>query len=703
VFGNPVAQQLNDIALASYALAALGFFCLSGFLLLRKDQSVSSLLLCVASLVTAAWALVIVLAIRFGGDYGALISPAETLRTAAWIAFLVSLLAQSWRLQEQITYAFVFSVAMGFVFAAQLLADLLPMLGVGDLSPSANAQVASAMLLGRLLCAIGGLVLVENVYRNAQPGNRWGIRLLCIGIGGLFAYDVFLFTAPFLFQGGGAGLVGARGIIHALIAVLIAVSAQRNRLLRLEIQVSRHVVFHSLSLIAIGVYLIGMAGAAYGLRFLGGRWGEVLQIGFLFSAVLIGVILFFSGRVRAWMRVKINKHFFAFKYDYRSEWLRYINTVSAAPSDARRSGVGPTLEVRAAQAMCDIVDSPGGVIWLKNDEGAFTPAARWNYRSAVAGIEDANGAFVRYLDDRGRIIDCDELRRGEGDYGDVPTPAWIANDPQAWLCVPLVHLDRLIGFQVIEQPRSPRALNWEDYDLLRTIGRQAGSYLAEQLSQRALIEAGQFEEFNRRFAFIIHDIKNLVSQLSLIVRNADRHVDNPEFQRDMVLTLKDSVTKMNDLLARLQQHNTAQKVNDLVNLPEILGAVVHTKRLGYPLLTMNCDADVMSVRGEGGRLEQVFTHLIQNAIDASQADAPIRVSACKQEGFVRVDVTDQGCGMSEEFIRSDLFKPFRSTKANGFGIGAYEAREIVKSMGGRLDVASKPGDGSTFSVTLPLA
>src|SRR5690606_3473343 len=100
--------------------------------------------------------------------------------------------------------------------------------------------------------------------------------------------------------------------------------------------------------------------------------------------------------------------------------------------------------------------------------------------------------------------------------------------------------DRLVGAVLLARPEIGRQLDWEDFDLLRIVGRQVASYLAEAQSQEALSEARRFDEFNRRFAFIMHDIKNLVSQLSLVARNAERHADNPEFRVDMVATLKNS-------------------------------------------------------------------------------------------------------------------------------------------------------------------
>lgn len=688
---------ISEVGLVAHGLACLAFLVLAGVLAFQREQTVSSVWLATAALTTAVWAGTFVFAVRFGEGYIDLVSPMETLRTAAWIAFLVSLLVRSWRLSDRVNLSFVLAVCLGFLFAAQLLMDMTGWFGMGLSGPLSNLELGYLFIISRLVCAIGALVLVHNVYSNAAPEQRWGVRFICIGLAGFFIYDIHLYTLAALSGGVSWDLYNARGLVDALVVPLIALSIRRNRLWKLEVQISRDVVFHSLSLVLVGCYLIAMSIAAYGLKLVGGDWGRLLQVSFLFGTLVLAAVVLFSGRFRAWARVKINKHFFAYKYDYRNEWLRFIATLSGAGT-----GRG-TLEARAIQAVCDIVDSPGGALWLPGEGGLFQMASRWNFPTAGHGVEAPDGPLIRFLATRQRIIDFDELREERGDYDDLTLPDWAAADDRAWLGVPLLHLDRLTGFLVIERSRSPRTLNWEDFDLLRTVGRQTASYIAEQTSQAALLEAQQFEEFNRRFAFIMHDIKNLVSQLSLVARNAERHAGNPEFQKDMVLTIRDSVGKMNDLLARLGQHNTARLETEAVDLSGLLGDVVQQKARLHKGIRLNCAGPGIIVRGDEGRLEQVFTHLIQNAIEASAEGGPVEVQAKCLDGHAHVQVMDSGCGMSEEFIRNDLFKPFRSTKQGGFGIGAYEAREIVKSYNGRLDVSSRVGEGTVFTVSLPLA
>jgi putative PEP-CTERM system histidine kinase len=254
---------------------------------------------------------------------------------------------------------------------------------------------------------------------------------------------------------------------------------------------------------------------------------------------------------------------------------------------------------------------------------------------------------------------------------------------------------------VLATPEYRRQLDWEDFDLLRTAGNQAASSLAEALGQEALSQAQRFEEFNRRFAFILHDIKNLVSQLSLVARNAERHADNPEFRADMVATLQSSVGKMNDLLARLAPQSQArvQRVQALPLRP-ILAAAVAAKRRDREVALLG-DTNVEAVV-DAAALEQAVEHLLQNALDASSGE-PVTVRVDSQSANVAIAITDKGVGMDGDFIRNRLFEPFASTKPGGFGIGAFEARSLINAMGGRLSVDSRLGRGTTFTILLPAA
>jgi len=281
-------------------------------------------------------------------------------------------------------------------------------------------------------------------------------------------------------------------------------------------------------------------------------------------------------------------------------------------------------------------------------------------------------------------------------------PAWIAEEPDTWAMVPLLHYERLLGVVVLARPPHARTLDWEDFDLLRVVGRQLASYLAEHASQDALGEAQRFDEFNRRIAFVMHDIKNLASQLALLARNAEKHAEKPEFRADMLVTLRNSSEKLNTLLARLgrygaQGHEAVQPVP----VAPLLRSIAERYRAQHEVTLI--EAAECSIRCQPDALEQALVHLVQNAVEASSEGQPVLLQARREGNDVVIEVTDSGAGMAPEFVRSRLFKPFHSSKPGGFGIGAFEARELIRAMGGRLDVESREDLGTRFRILLPLA
>jgi len=265
--------------------------------------------------------------------------------------------------------------------------------------------------------------------------------------------------------------------------------------------------------------------------------------------------------------------------------------------------------------------------------------------------------------------------------------------------VPLKHLDRLLGFLVLRQPRAPRSLNWEDWDLLRTVGRQAASYLAEQTAIQAVADARQLEAFNRRFAFVVHDLKNLVSPLALLLSNAVRHGDNPEFQQDLMATIGDSVARMKRMLGELGGAPQAQRSMASVPVAALLAQVGRAR--ACPALRVEQPDERLTVIADPDLLATAVGHLVQNAVEAVLGTGRVALRADDHEAQVVIEVEDDGPGMSPAFVRDELLRPLGTTKPTGYGIGAFQARELVREMGGRLDVRSTPGRGTTMRISFP--
>ena len=349
---------------------------------------------------------------------------------------------------------------------------------------------------------------------------------------------------------------------------------------------------------------------------------------------------------------------------------------------------------------------------LRAADNAYFPSAAWNF-AAQATSERADSPMVRFLAARQWIVNLAEFARRPAHYPDLELADWLTGRASGWLVVPLVHGDVLRAFLVLDAARAARELNWEDYDLLKTVGRQAASYLAEEEAADALVDARQLEAFNRRFAFVVHDIKNLAGQLSLMLKNAERHGDNPAFQSDMLATVANSVARMKGLLEQLHAEKARPDAPPPAAPPAAVGRLAIApllERVAADWRRQKDDLEVdlggvqaTEVAGDEGRLVSVLNHLLQNAVDAAGAGGAVRLRLRCDGDEAVVQVEDDGPGMAPAFIQNQLFRPLESTKSSGYGLGAYQTRELVREMGGRLEVISAPGAGTVMRIALPVA
>jgi putative PEP-CTERM system histidine kinase len=301
------------------------------------------------------------------------------------------------------------------------------------------------------------------------------------------------------------------------------------------------------------------------------------------------------------------------------------------------------------------------------------------------------------------VIDLDEYRKIPEVYESADLPEQLHVMPDAWLVVPLGLSDTLHGFVLLLRSRGRLSMNWEISDLLKTAGTQAASYVVQAQAAEGLARAKQFETFNKMSAFVVHDLKNLVAQLSLLLRNAQRHKDNPAFQEDMLETIASSVAKMNRILMQLRSGGLPIEQPLSVALDQIVKRAVDSKQMYGAKPKFDAPEGVLWVAANPERLERVVGHLIQNAVEATPPNGRVDVILRRQADRACIEVRDTGKGMSRDFIRDSLFKAFESTKANGMGIGTYESREYIRELGGKMEVSSEPGVGTTFVVSLPLS
>jgi len=693
-----------QVATLSYTIGAFASVLALAIILISRARHSSKYLLLAACGVTAVWAATIAGTTLFGfASQSLALMVLEQLRSAAWIAVAVVALSAlygrklDWRVG--VKYAAIPLAAMVYSIAITVL-DLF------GIAPPALA--IRGVHLAHVLVAVVALLLIENLFRNSGREARWAVKYLCFGLGVMFSYDFFVYAEAALLGHLDADIYAARGIIQAIAMPLVILSAVRSKTRPIDVHISRDFVFHSATLLAAGAYLIVMAAAGYSLRAFDSPWGIISQVSFLMAALLVLAITLSSGQVQAHLRNFISRNFFSYKYDYRVEWLRFIDAISDSATNL-------PIPQRAGQALANIIGSTGGVVWIRGDEeSVLHAAASWNMGDLPADIAISE----TWLTELARHAGVINVRRGDLD-GDKPIgarlPAWLVSCPRAFIILPLHHAQKFIGFVLLADMRAPRSFGWEDFDLLKTASRQAASYIAEETAAQALARARRFEEFNRRFAFIVHDVKNLAAQMTLILKNAEHHGGKPEFQKDMLHTVGESASRLRAMLEQLRTPLFTAAVASPLDLVALLHDLGTTWKLQFPRLEANLPDEPVSIVGHDGQLRAVLNHLIQNAADAAGQDGSVALElhiegvhrsnatheSAEDKCWAVITVVDDGPGMEADFIENKLFQPLTSEKINGFGIGAFQARQIARDMGGRLEIESKRGRGSRIMVRLP--
>jgi len=676
---------MTEFGVISYTAAGVIYATLTLLLATSwRGRRMGAYLIC-ACVVSTVWAITLAVQTTSAEISIAALFGLEVLRAAAWLTFLTMLLTRigvGWPIRYAAHAIWIGVLIFGAIF------------WIRDDFLATNAIIENVLIPGGLLLALAGLILVEQLYRNSPSESRWAIQALALGLGGLFAYDLFLYSQGLLFGVLDTATWMARGAVNVLFVPLIAIAARRNPDWDLKVFVSRQVVFYSTSLIAVGLYLLLMSLGGYALLLYGGTWGGLAQIIFFAGAILVLVTLLFSHSLRARAKVFLSKHFFHNKYDYREEWLRLISTLADFEARSARQIV--------IKAMAQIVASPGGWLWaLDENQQSYQLIESDNCDHPVPDIA-AGDPLIEFIKREGWLVDLAEFKLEPNPYGDLQLPEWLLADDDAWLIVPLLFRQDLLGLVMLRKAAGPPELNYEDRDLLKTVGHHLAVHLAQQKADSLLAEAQQFDAYNRLTAFLMHDLNNLIAQQSLIIKNAEKHRRNPEFVDDAIKTIANSVDRMKRVMEQLKR-GEADRRTRASDLQSMISRAVKRCAGKEPIPVLDLDGISASINVDVEQFTMVLVHLIKNAQDATVSDGSVSVSVKQSDGRVDITVADSGCGMSPEFVRDHLFRPFDSTKGTqGMGIGAYQAREFARAMGGEIKVRSVVAEGTSISLSLPL-
>ena len=601
-------------------------------------------------------------------------------------------------------------IALGITVFLSLLTMTQPLL------PSTSYLLTINQFLipfGLMVMSLISIIFTEQIFRNTPISNRWSVKFFCISVGLIFSYDFLMYSHAVLFKAIRSDLWEARGIINVILIPSLLIGAIRNAARPLQLSMSRRFIFHSSSLFGASLYLIFIAIIGTFFKEIGGEWGGFLQLVIFMLAALALLLLLASGGIRAKLRVWISRNFFSYHYDYREEWVRFNETITDTES-------GQDLPARCLTAVAQLVESVGGALWLKDEHKQLSLQSSQAIPDDILSQLTAPDTLIPFWENREWIININEYSSSTEEYHDLVIPDSIVNHENFWLILPLFLHQKLVGCIILCQPRTPITLTWEHYDLLKVATRHAASYLSQYQAAKLLNQANQFRAVNQTTAFLVHDIKTMISQLSLMVQNAEKHKHNPAFIDDMINTTDHTVKKMQHILQQLKEsHSSEQELNQTENdqssstqkqpsalVKQALNDILNVHQHSSPTIDFTCDPGIdeqTKVAIDQSKLSTALNHLVQNALESTPDSGKVALRATLNGDQLNVIVQDSGFGMSKAFIETQLFSPFESTKGlTGMGIGAYQSREIIKAAGGNLAVDSTLGEGSIFTVTLPI-
>jgi putative PEP-CTERM system histidine kinase len=545
--------------------------------------------------------------------------------------------------------------------------------------------------LGVMLVCVSALVNLEATFISTVGSDRWKVKFEVIGVGSILAVLIFYFSQGLLYRTINVNLLPVRsGIL--IIASCLILYAKFSRGNGVRVMVSRYILYRSLTLLSVGVYFIVLGIVGEGMKYFDVSFARDVTVFIAFAGGIALLVVLLSEQIRRRVQVFICKHFFAHKHDYRQTWLGLTSQLAECTTL-------PDMETAILAAYQEIFGLKGASLYLFNRKSNIhVPAVHHALPRVETGLTVSAGLLSYFLDQNRVWNPFDK------EYAPTGEETSFARSAQARLMVPLICNRQVEGLVVFGEQMAPEPFTYEDYDLMKIIARQSALLLSNLRLSEELIEARELAAMARVSSFVIHDLKNLTYTLSLIMDNAEEHIGNAEFQRDMMTTVQHTLETMKDLMHRLKAFPGTSTFRmeccDLSLLSAtVVGALTKTRpgaAIRYHGISVFCAIDAEEIR-------KVIINLVQNGLDAAGDRGTVTVETGMNNSHAYVKVSDNGCGMTEDFMQHQLFRPFRTTKRTGLGIGLYQCKQIVESLGGTIEAKSEAGKGSAFTVYLPAA
>ena len=547
-------------------------------------------------------------------------------------------------------------------------------------------------LLGLVYCAVN----LEVTLRSSAGTDRWRMKFLILGIEGLLAYTIFQTSQWLVFHQIRPAFTSLRAPVLLVCCGFMAFGLVRHQLLDTRVRISRQVIYKSFTLLAVGVYLMMTGLLAVAFQFFGASPQYFITILVLFVAAMgLGTVLL-SEKLRSRARRYISTHFYRNKYDYRVEWLRVTEELTSKIT--LEELITPIIDLFTSTVEVSRIS-----LWIR-DPGRRCFALHGG-RNVLLDIEPLaeDNSLVTLMHNSGNPVPVESSSNNEQLEKANQENAELYQRLGAVVWVPLRAGEELVGLVSLGPMMSGDRYTEEDYDLLKTMGQQAGSVILNALLSRAMLERKEMETFHKLSSFVLHDMKNFVSSLSMVVQNAAIHQENPAFQREAFKTVERTVRNMSGLITKLSSDRQGLELHreqtDLNRLAE--EALAELQVNGSEDLRLTADLEpVPSVEVDPTQIQKVIRNLLLNAVEAMGGKGYVSIRTWAEDGWVNLAVSDAGPGMERDFIETRLFRPFQTTKGKGLGLGLglYHCKAIMEAHDGQIEVASEVAEGTTFTL-----
>jgi len=551
-----------------------------------------------------------------------------------------------------------------------------------------------------LISAVLILMNLERTFRASAGAMRWQIKFMALGLGSLFAVRIYTSSQSILFSTMNTALYAFNASALIVGAVFIAISLIRSRLLHVDLYPSQTFLYNSLAVLMVGVYLLTVGVLAKVVRYLDISRNFPVEALFVFLAILGLTITLFSTRVRQRTRQFVSRHLKRPRYDYQRQWREFTKRTTFLVTMRDLCTV-------VARMVSETFGISSVTIWLLDELqdrlvlGGSTAISESQARK-LGTDEKAERELIRAMRHQQMPIDFDTAKSDWAGKQMRVDPSYF-QEARIRYCVPLVAGGELLGLMTLNDRSTGEPFSLEDFDLIKTIADQtAGNLLNLKLTER-LRQTKEMEAFQTVSAFMMHDLKNLSSMLSLTLENLPVHFDNPDFRNDALGTIQQSVTKIRNMCSQLSLLSQKVELNRTeADLNEIVTSTLSSLNGCVKISLLQDLRPVPRLVMDSEQIQKVLTNLILNANEAVGEGGEIRVATAQTDGWVMLSVSDNGCGMSKEFMEKSLFHPFKTTKKRGMGIGLFHSKMIVEAHQGRIEVESEEGKGTTFRVYLPI-